>query len=246
VIEKQTIGDATLYLGDCRDVFISPDLEGIEADLLVSDPPYRLTSGGKSKHKTSMRGGSFDPENYNNDGEIVTCNISWDDVMIACALCLKADADAYVFANDKNLSKAFNASAEAGFSTHNVLIWDKVTPVPNRWYMKNVEFILYLWKGKAKTINDPSAKQLIRVPHKDETSHPTEKPVSLLEHYIRNSSQPGETVIDPFAGTGSTGVAALRAGRKFIGVEIEPEWFDVSCKRLERATEQQGLFEGAA
>jgi site-specific DNA-methyltransferase (adenine-specific) len=106
--------------------------------------------------------------------------------------------------------------------------------------MKNVEFVAYLWKGNARTINNPSSKQLIRAPQVDETKHPTEKPVGLCRHYIENSSAPGDLVLDPFMGSGTTVVAALRAGRRAVGVEQDPQWFDVACRRVERATATSG------
>lgn len=122
-----------------------------------------------------------------------------------------------------------------GFEFHNLLVWDKITATPNRWYMKNCEFTGLFYKGNAKAINDCSSMSCIRYAHADDSQHPTEKPVALMEMYIRNSTQPGEIVIDPFMGSGSTGVAAIRAGRKFIGMELEKRWFDTACQRIESA-----------
>lgn len=96
------------------------------------------------------------------------------------------------------------------------------------------EYVGFFFKGKAFAINDCSSKQGIHVAHQDTTEHPTEKPVALMQHYIRNSSQPGEVVFDPFMGTGTTGVAAIRSGRKFIGIEKDPRWFQVAVERIQR------------
>ncbi len=73
------------------------------------------------------------------------------------------------------------------------------------------------------------------IPQKDETDHPTEKPVPLMRHYIENSSQPGDLIVDPFMGSGTTGVAALQAGRLFAGVEIEPRYCKIANERLTAA-----------
>ena len=73
------------------------------------------------------------------------------------------------------------------------------------------------------------------VPQRDESEHPTEKPVLLMKHYIENSTQPGDTVMDPFMGSGTTGVAAVMAGRKFIGIERDPRWFETAAARIEQA-----------
>jgi len=128
-----------------------------------------------------------------------------------------------------------NTHDKAGFNFHNLLVWDKRSATPNRWYMKNLEYIGFFYKQRTFSINDPSSMQLVSMYQVDQTNHPTEKPVQLLQHYIKNSSHPGETVFDPFAGSGSTGVAALQSGRKFIGIEIDEEWFDIALKRLQDA-----------
>lgn len=231
---KREIGTATLYLADCRD--IAADLE--KARLVVTDPPYRLTSGGKNGG--GMNGGWM--SDYNNNGAVVECNIGWPEIMQVCFLASAADSDAYVMANDKNLIPAGQAANAAGFDIHNVLVWDKVTATANRWYMKNCEFALYLWKGRASKINNASSKQLIRLPQIDESNHPTEKPVELMAHYIENSSSPGDLVTDPFMGSGTTGVACAKLGRRFIGVEIDPGHFEAACERISKTRPQGNLL----
>jgi site-specific DNA-methyltransferase (adenine-specific) len=228
----EVIGEATLYLGDCRDI------EFGAADVVVSDPPYLLTSGGKNS--SGPNGGWM--TDYSNNGAPVVCNITWPEILRVIARAMGPDADAYVFANDKNVRAMLNAAAAVDLGLHNLLVWDKVSATANRWYMKNVEFVGYLWKGKARTINDPSSKQLLRAPQVDESKHPTEKPVALCRHYIENSSRPGGLVVDPFLGSGTTAVAALKAGRRFAGAEVDPQWFDAACHRVEQATRSRELF----
>ena len=225
----------TLYLGDCREIV--PTLGKV--DLVATDPPYLLTSGGETKSHLSLGGwlGS-----YGNSGEVVKCDIGWPEIMRVAFDALGADGDAYFMANDKNVNLAWNAAEVAGFSVHNLLVWDKGTAVMNRWYMKNLEFVLYCWKGRAKMIRDPSSKQLAAVPNARDEGHPTVKPVELMAHYIRNSSDFGQTVLDPFMGVGSTGSAAVRLGRKFIGIEIEPKYFDLACRRISDALARPTLF----
>ncbi len=235
------IGDCTLYCGNALDIL--PHLP--PCDLLATDPPYKLTSGGKSKAPGTMSG-KFSAEAYSNDGEFVPCDITWSDMASPLFRALKENADAYVMANDKNVFPAEDAFIAAGFKLHNLLAWDKVKATSNRWYMKNLEFTLYLWKGIAKTINFPDSKQGIRYPHQDVSDHPTEKPVALMRQYIRNSSQPGDIVLDPFMGSGTTGAACMELGRKFIGIEISPKFFDMARTRLERVRVQEDLFDGAA
>src|SRR5690606_9161061 len=72
--------------------------------------------------------------------------------------------------------------------------------------------------------------------------HPTQKPEKLIEHIVKISSKPGGAVLDPFMGSGTTGVACANLGRKFIGIEIEPKYFDIACRRIEAAYAQGRLF----
>ncbi len=80
---------------------------------------------------------------------------------------------------------------------------------------------------------DMSSQQLIYCPQENYGKHPTTKPTALCEFYIRNSSKEGEIILDPFMGVASTGIAALRSGRKFIGCEISEKWFNLSVSRIE-------------
>jgi site-specific DNA-methyltransferase (adenine-specific) len=234
MVEPVIIGNAMLYLGDCRDIL--PTVQ--KADAVVTDPPYKLTSGGNTPG--GMKGGWLD--NYNNNGCIVECDISWREIMQLLHDACAEDADLYVMANDKNVCEAGVAAKEAKLGFHNLLVWDKVGATANRWYMKNCEFVLYLWKGRAKKIADAGSKQLIRCPQVDESPHPTEKPVSLMAHYIGNSSLRNQIILDPFMGSGTTGVAAVQMGRKFIGAELDAKYFDIACKRIEIAQKQGDLF----
>jgi site-specific DNA-methyltransferase (adenine-specific) len=76
----------------------------------------------------------------------------------------------------------------------------------------------------------------------EKNGHPCPKPVGFMTRLVERASLDGETVLDPFMGSGTTGVAAIKLGRKFIGIEIEPKYFDIACKRIEQATRQQDLF----
>lgn len=224
---KEIIGNHVLYHGDAMEIL--PAL-GACADLLCCDPPYLLTSGGCTKGGLHERFGGGGV--YGNSGEIVPCDIEWADFMPLLFGALKANTQAYVMSNNRNVEAMLAAAREAGFHFHNILVWDKITATPNRWYMKNCEFIGFFSKGTARRINDCSAKMLIRCPQVDESIHPTEKPVALMRSYIDQSSAAGEIVLDPFMGSGSTGVAAHQAGRIFVGIEKDAKYFEIACERL--------------
>ena len=222
-----TIGDAVLYHGDALVI-----LQSIKSDLIVTDPPYRLTSGGGTPNDGRRMSGKFNPTEYNNNGNIVDCDIDWSDFMPLCYQSLNDNSHAYVMCNNRHIQNMLNSAEESGFRFHNMLVWDKGNATPNRFFMKNCEFTGFFYKGKAKYINDCGAKQLLYVPQESYGDHPTTKPVMLMQHYIEMSSKLGDTVLDPFMGSCSTGYASLKSGRKFIGIEKSEKYFNLSVKRI--------------
>ena len=229
----------TLFLGDSREIV--PTLERVS--LVVTDPPYLLTSGGDNKTREGFGGWL---SSYGNTGEVVECDISWSEIAQMIYGALKDDADAYIMANDKNVNDAINAALDVGFKFHNLLVWQKNTAVMNRWYMKDCEFTIYLYRGRARMIRDPSSKQLASVPNLRDPDHPTSKPQELMALYIGNSSDPGDMVLDPFMGVGSTGAAAVKLGRRFTGIELEEKYFDIARKRIEAALRSPDMFAASA
>jgi site-specific DNA-methyltransferase (adenine-specific) len=229
--EVVQIGPVTLIHGDAQEVLA--DYRGA-ADVLCTDHPYRLTSGGRGKSGDGSMSGMFDAEDYDNSGDLMAM-AEWNRTGGPIYRALKPDADAYVMVNDKNLMLAAGAFLGAGFKFHNLLAWDKHTPTPNRWYMKHLEYVLYLWKGKGRPIRNPGSKQLFRADRPGLGHHKTEKPVDLMRHYIENSSEPDDTVLDPYMGSGTTLVAAVESGRKGLGIEIEREHFETACRRVSEA-----------
>lgn len=225
---KVVIGDATIYLGDARKII--PDL-GECADMVFSDIPYKLTSGGAAPPGSIAEWQLS--EDYNNDGSLVICDISFSEIYPLLYNALRGDAHCWTMVNNRNVQEMLNEAEKAKFRFHNLAVWDKGTATPNRWLMKNCEFLGFFFKGSAKYVNDMGAKQLIFVPQENHALHPTSKPVSLCENYIRQSTKEGEIVLDPFLGSGSTALAALRSGRKFIGCEISDKWFNASVRRVQ-------------
>ena len=147
---------------------------------------------------------------------------------------LKDSSHCYIFTNVLNLSEMLIESQKAGFKLHNLLVWEKNNCTPSQYYMKNCEYVLFLRKGKAKWINDIGGSKTVHQFNNiiGKKTHPCEKPTELLSFYINNSSKIGDVVFDPFMGTGNTGLSALESGRKFIGVEIDKEYFSIAEEKL--------------
>lgn len=233
-----TIGEATLVLGDAKT--LAERYMGM-ADLILSDPPYKLTSGGKPKDGVpAFRGmsGIFSGDVYNNSGLLMDVP-TWGEIAGVIRTLASPNAEAYVMANDKNIFPAQTALAAQGWKLHNLLVWDKEHPTPNRWYMKHLEFVLYMWVGKARAINNKGSKQRMtakREPGEDKI-HETQKPLCLMTHYILNSTQPGDVVIDPYVGSGATIIAAAACGRRAIGFEVDPVRFEKAVLNMQRHLE---------
>ncbi|MEY8143033.1 site-specific DNA-methyltransferase [Falsihalocynthiibacter sp. CO-5D18] len=228
--QEITIGNARMIYGDCREVL--PKL-GACADMLFCDVAYDLSSGGNAHQ--SM-GGLFAQDAYDNSGKLMP-TVDWEELGGPFFRACKPDADAYIMSNDKNLFRAGVAFEGAGWKFHNLLVWDKVRATRNRWYMKNLEFTIYFWKGKAdpKGINDCGSKQSFQLNAKKLTNHPTEKPVELARHYILNSSNQGDLILDPMMGSGTAIVAAIQSSRGGLGIECDFKWFEVACNRVAAA-----------
>ncbi|MFA5634136.1 MAG: site-specific DNA-methyltransferase [Candidatus Dojkabacteria bacterium] len=220
-----------LFNNDAIDVLNT--LPDNSIDLVVTDPPYRTISGGNRK-SDKFKSGYPTSVLHKNDGKIFKYNdIDHEQWLKECYRVLKDNTQIYIMTNTLNLFKLQEIATKVGFKLHTLLVWEKNNCNFSRWYLKNCEYILFMRKGQAKSINNMSTKTV----HKHDNIlknkiHPTEKPVGLMELYISNSSQEGETVLDPFMGVGSTGVAALNLNRKFIGIEIDPEYYAKAEERL--------------
>ena len=233
VTEVFRCGGATLILGDAKTL---ADAYAGQADLILTDPPYKLTAGGKPKPDANgfkRMSGMFSGETYDNSGLLMAVP-SWGEIADIITRVAGPNAEAYVMANDKNVFDAKQELDAHGWKLHNLLIWDTLHPKPNRWYMKHMEYVLYMWQGKARGINNKGSKQLFAARRgKEETKvHDTQKPIALLSHYVLNSTDPGDLVIDPYAGSGSTLIAAAQAGRRAVGFEVCPTNFKAACDNI--------------
>jgi len=120
------------------------------------------------------------------------------------------------------------------------LVWDKVIAGVGYTYRPAYEFILMLWKGKKRMLNDRSVQDVLRYkkPWGNDRIFPTQKPVELMEVLISQSTQMGENVLDPFMGSGTTGVACVKLSRNFIGIEINHDYFKIAERRITEAQAQ--------
>ena len=225
-----------LKQGDCLEIL--KKVKDNSIDLVVTDPPYKMnhSTGGctnigmKNKWQGNIKAGNT-VMNFSLD-------IQFHQWLPEIYRILKPSSHCYIFYNDKNIQELLNEATKIGFRESNILVWIKNNATPNRYYMKNLEFILFLYKGNAKPINNMGSKCAIEIKNingKDKL-HPTEKPIKLLKQYIENSSNENDWVLDPFMGSGTTGVACINTNRNFIGIELDEKYFKIAEERIKNQT----------
>lgn len=210
------------------------DLEDNSIDCIITDPPYPVIGGGSGGNDSSSSSARPTGILAKNDGKIFAHNnLEIKDWIYECYRVLKSETHLYVMTNFLNLQNYMQEIQKAGFELHNLLIWEKNNATPNRWYMKNCEYIIFARKGAAKAINNCGTKTVMQFANVRNRIHPTEKPVELLKTLIENSSKPGDIILDPFGGSFSTALASLMTGRKAISFEIDSELFEKGKARLD-------------
>ena len=203
-------------------------LDNDSVDLIVSDPPYRVQQHGSSglsgifKTKTGAEKELNSKLFQHNEVEVT-------DYASELFRVLKPDNHCYIMTNDFNLRNFLNVFTDIGFHFTKLIIWDKQNKIANPYYMQQVEYILFMSKGRTKQINNLLSISNMENKNND---HPTEKPVELMEILIKNSSKEGDLVLDPFVGVGATALACQNLNRNFIGCEIDKKYYDTAMERL--------------
>ena len=222
----------------------------------ISDVPYKLVTGGASVKNVNSPCGILnrrvnDPikqkwlkqgDNANADDAALfvskgklfeNCDIKFEEWLPEVYRVMKNGTHIYFMVNGRNFKELQIKAEKAGFIYQNTLVWVKQNATPNHYYMQKCEFILMLRKGSARDINDFGAVNVFTDLNPiGNKFHPTEKPVSLMKKLIENSTNEGDIVLEPFAGAGSTLLAAKETGRNYIGSEIDKKYYDIAIARL--------------
>jgi site-specific DNA-methyltransferase (adenine-specific) len=216
---------ATLYLADAYEVL--PRLGWVDA--IVTDPPYEFRAEGGG-HYRQQRGGM---------DQILEEGLStgFDHFIINPLMC----GSAVVFCHNDQLPKLL-PYLDGSFERQALCIWRKKNPQPvaNRHYRPVMEFYIHAWNREyypRGTLMDLDREIVAMSPRGDaKFGHPTVKPDAVMDKIITNVA--GKVICDPFMGTGSTGVAAIKAGKRFIGIEKNPTHFETAVQRLRQAHEE--------
>lgn len=247
---KETIGNATLYLGDCMEIL--PALGSVDA--VITDPPY--SSGGmvrgdrsaktSSKYQhgdTVKRMPEFSGDSRDQRGWVAWCAI-W---LSQCRRITVPGGAVATFTDWRQLPCSTDALQAAGWVWRGIAVWDKGTAIPQpNAFLAQCEYLTWGTNGPREVDYQGGAylPGCFQVQAPKDREHITQKPVGLMQS-ICEIAPKGATVLDPFMGSGTTGVACLQSGRKFVGVEMSQAYFDIACRRIEQAAKQGQLFDAA-
>jgi site-specific DNA-methyltransferase (adenine-specific) len=238
-----------LYQDDCLSIL--KKLPDNSIDMIFADPPYFLSNDGitcQSGKMVSVNKGAWDKGMPIDD--IYLFNYNW---LKECHRVLKPGRTIFVSGTMHNIHSVGFAMQKIGYKLLNDITWYKINPPPNlscNYFVHSTETIIWARKGNSKhyfnyelmkQIGDPNpGKQMHSLwkmfpPMNGEKKfgkHPTQKPVKLLERIIMAGSRDNELILDPFCGSGTTGVACKLTNRKFIGIDINKEFLELSIKRI--------------
>ena len=234
-----------MYNVDARELIVK--LESQSIDLILTDPPYNLSPYSTGNLNFTWR------KDINNDlAEWDTKEFVPKDWVAEFTRVLKPTGNIFAFTSYNLLGK-WHEAFDPVFDTFQYMVWHKTNPVPKvrrAGFLNSCELIVCMW-NKGHTWNFTTQKEMhnfietpicmgnerIKDPH-----HPTQKPIKVLEHIINLASNEGDTVLDPFMGVGSTGMAALKLHRNFIGIEIDQSYYSAAVKRMDSIQSNLSLF----
>ena len=243
-----------IVLGDCIEVLNQMPEESV--DLIFADPPYNLQLAGEllRPNNSKVMGVDNDWDQFNSFKDYDEFSRKW---LKACQRVLKQTGSLWVIGSYHNIFRIGSVLQDLGFWILNDIIWRKTNPMPNfrgRRFTNAHETLIWCGKNsstKGYTFNYDSMKSLNeglqmrsdwllplctgaeRLKRNGHKAHPTQKPESLISRVILSTSKPGDLIVDPFSGSGTTAAVAKRFSRQFIGIEQSKEYVEISRQRLQ-------------
>lgn len=224
-----------LKLGDATTIVKEYIAHCVKVDAVITDPPYNISKKNNFATMHNPRRG-IDFGHWDSNFNVCTWISDYTKI-------LKDDGCIIIFCSYLYMSYLIEELKQNNIVVKDVLIWKKSNPMPRnigRRYVQDMEFAVWGVKRNAKWVfNKPDDKPYLRsvfethtVSGKERTDHPTQKSLDLMRQIIKIHTNPNDVVIDPFMGSGTTGVAALLENRRFIGIEVDRDYFELSIKRM--------------
>jgi DNA modification methylase len=229
-----------LYHGDCLEIMDKLIEQGVKVDAIITDPPYNISKAnnfhtmknkyGKLANRTGIDFGKWD-KNFD--------LFTW--IKLGVNL-LNKNGSMFIFNDWKNLGNIARFAESIGMEIKDCFRWEKTNPMPrnrDRRYVTDFEMGVWLVKSKSKWTFNRQDKMYERpkfvsglVSGTEKTKHTTQKPVVLMEHLVKIHSNEWDLILDPFMGSGTTGVACNNLNRSFIGIELDEAYFDIAKERI--------------
>ena len=225
-----------IHNADCLDILKRIPDKSI--DLVITDPPYEISTSGAGIYK-------HEDKQYIKELNSMKDGFSESVLDEICRVLKKINV--YFFCSQKQIIPLLDYFVKGKGCNYNLISWHKSNPVPacGNKYLTDTEFILFFREKGVKIYGEFSTKFTYYVTplnQKDKKlyGHPTVKPLEIVKNFVVNSSQPGDTVLDPFMGSGTTGVACVESDRDFIGIESDERYFETARERISNA--QRGNY----
>lgn len=235
--------DSNLYNEDCIKTMKS--LENNSVDLILTDPPYNLGNfmRGRDTNLKKMRENFFGDAGWD-DLSFEEWEKSMDDFFKESVRVLKEGGSMIVFMAIIKVESIIRIAEKYGLYYKTTGIWHKLNPMPrnmNLHFVNSTESWIYFtykkrtgtFNNDGKVIHDFVETAIASNGERKHGKHPTQKPVQLMEFFVKTLSNENDIILDPFMGSGSTGVAAKMNGRNFIGVEINEDYFQIATRRIQ-------------
>ena len=235
-----------VYLGDCYEIIKTIPTNSV--DLIITDPPYKVeTQGagffGKNSDEYSMNYKGKKAYTYGGERyvmkEIANISDGFSENILDELCRVMKKINIYIWCSQKQLFQLINYFVEKRKCNWNLITWHKTNPIPacGNKYLTDTEYCLFFREKGVRIQGSFETKFTYYVTplnskDKKQYGHPTIKPLNIIKNLIINSSNEGDVVLDPFFGSGTTGVAAQELKRKFIGIEINEEYYRIACDRL--------------
>ena len=222
-----------LYNGDCLEIMDKLIEEGVKVDMVLTDIPYGEVNRAKESGLRKLKKGNADIETFRLDELLPRIN----------DIC---NGSIYIFCGIEQVSEIRKFFREKDILTR-LCIWEKNNPSPincQHHWMSSIECCIYA-KKKGATFNEHYKSCVWRNPVGRSKIHPTEKPLKLFTYLVETSSNKNDIVLDCCFGSGTTGVACINTGRRFIGIELDNNYFNIASKRIEEAFFNAQNKEGA-
>ncbi|GEN30855.1 DNA (cytosine-5)-methyltransferase 1/site-specific DNA-methyltransferase (adenine-specific) [Cerasibacillus quisquiliarum] len=236
--------NATLYNDDAYDRIRVLQKEKIIVDHIITDPPFAISQKNNFNTMKNPRKGVYFGD-WDNSFDLYTWIGEYEKI-------LDKNGSFIVFCSYRYISFIIEEMESNNLIVKDVIRWNKTNPMPrniNRRYVQDTEFAIWAVKKNAKWVfNKPKDVPYLRtgfdfpvVSGKEKTDHPTQKSLQLMKEIVRIHTKENQLIMDPFMGSGTTGVAALELNRRFIGIEINQDYFEIAKKRIKTTTKYKQI-----